>query len=63
MELSADRVAFVGHDTEELAGAARVGMSTIAFNYDTNAKADVFITRFEELLRLAGPLSPEIGRG
>ena len=61
--LSADRVAFVGHDTEELAGAAGVGMATIAFNYDTDAKADVFITRFEELFPLVGPSASQPGRG
>ena len=63
MELSADRVAFVGHDSEELAGAAGVGMATIAFNYDTDAKADVFITRFEEILPLVGPSASQPGRG
>lgn len=54
MELPADSVAFVGHDSEELAGASRVGMPTIAFNYDAGARADVFLTRFEELLELVG---------
>ena len=63
MELPADRVAFVGHDAEELAGAAAVGMSTIAFNHDPAAKADVFIARFEQLLPLAGPKLPQAGRG
>jgi len=63
MERTAEQVAFVGHDAEELAGAARVGMSTIAFNYDPNAKADVFIGRFEELLDLIGRSSPQAGRG
>jgi HAD superfamily hydrolase (TIGR01509 family) len=42
--------AFVGHDTDELAGAAAVGMQTVAFNFDPDARADVFIGRFEELL-------------
>jgi len=63
MGLSADQVAFVGHDAEELAGAAGVGMSTIAFNYDPHAKADVFIARFEELLQVASPSLPQPGRG
>ena len=63
MQRSADRVAFVGHDTEELAGAAGVGMATIAFNYDVDAKADVFITRFEELLGLVGLSASPAGRG
>jgi HAD superfamily hydrolase (TIGR01509 family) len=63
MELAAERVAFVGHDAEELAGAAAVGMATIAFNHDPDAKADVFIARFEQLLPLVSPLSPQVGRG
>ena len=41
-------------NSEELAGASRVGMPTIAFNYDAGARADVFLTRFEELLELVG---------
>ena len=49
MKLSAPQVAFLGHDTAELAGAAAVGMATIAFNFEPDARADVFIARFEEL--------------
>ena len=45
----ARQTAFVGHDSEELSGAADVGMSTIAFNFDADARADVFIARFEQL--------------
>ena len=63
MELPSDRAAFVGHDAEELLGAAGVGMATIAFNYDPDAEADVFINRFEELLPLVGPFGSQPGRG
>ena len=49
MRLSPLQVAFVGHATAELAGAAAVGMATIAFNFEPDAQADVFIARFEEL--------------
>jgi HAD superfamily hydrolase (TIGR01509 family) len=63
MGLSADQVAFVGHDAEELAGAARVGMPTIAFNHDADAEADVFLTRFCELFALVRPSASQIGRG
>jgi HAD superfamily hydrolase (TIGR01509 family) len=52
MNLDAAEVAFVGHDTAELDGARRVGMQTIAFNFDRDAQADVFIARFEELVEL-----------
>ena len=49
MKLPAEQVAFVGHDTAELAGAAAIGMPTIAFNFDRDAHADVYLARFEEL--------------
>ena len=63
MELPADRIVFVGHDAEELAGAKRAGMSTIAFNSDPLAEADVFLSRFDELLALIGQPLPQAGRG
>jgi HAD superfamily hydrolase (TIGR01509 family) len=50
--LRADRAAFVGHDAEELAGAAAVGMHPIAFNYDAQAIAVAYIERFDELGQL-----------
>jgi FMN phosphatase YigB (HAD superfamily) len=40
-------------DTEpELAGARAVGMQTVAFNYDQDARADCFIENFSDLLHL-----------
>lgn len=62
MELSAEQVAFVGHDPAELAGATRAGMATVAFNFGPDAKADMFINRFEQLLSLVGP-PLKAGRG
>ncbi len=56
MRLPPEQVAFVGHDSQELAGAAGVGMQTIAFNFDPEAHADVYLVRFDELLELASPL-------
>jgi FMN phosphatase YigB (HAD superfamily) len=53
MRLPPEQVAFVGHDSQELAGAAGVGMQTIAFNFDPEAQADVYLVRFDELLQLA----------
>lgn len=55
MGLTMPRVAFVGHDAEELAGAAAAGMPTIAFNYEPAARADVYLERFDELLAMASP--------
>jgi HAD superfamily hydrolase (TIGR01509 family) len=52
MRMDRDRVAYVGHDAEELAGAARFGLTTIAFNYDQESQADVYLHRFEGLLDL-----------
>ncbi|MEA1952538.1 MAG: HAD-IA family hydrolase [Planctomycetota bacterium] len=51
MGATASESAFVGHDAGELAGARAVGMRTIAFNFDPEAQADVYIARFEELIQ------------
>lgn len=50
--LAVSELAFVGHDTEELEGALAAGMSTIAFNYGQDARADVFLDRFEQLIQV-----------
>lgn len=50
MRLDAGRVAFVGHDTDELAGAKAIGMQTIAFNHDDDARADLYLEHFDQLL-------------
>jgi HAD superfamily hydrolase (TIGR01509 family) len=50
MHLRPEQTAFVGHDAEELAGARAVSLRTLAFNYEPGAKADRYLTRFEELL-------------
>jgi len=44
---------FVGHKTHELDGARAVGLKTIAFNYDADAQADVFIEDFRDLLSVS----------
>ncbi len=41
---------FVGHKTSELEGARAIGLKTIAFNYDADARADVYLDKFEDLL-------------
>jgi putative hydrolase of the HAD superfamily len=50
--VSAEQAAFVGHCGYELDGARAVGMRTIAFNYEQQAKADFFIERFADLLNV-----------
>ncbi|MHB1037408.1 MAG: HAD family hydrolase [Pirellulales bacterium] len=57
MELEAREVAFVGHDADELAGAAAVGMRTIAYNQDPDAQADLCIERFLEIVDMVGDLN------
>lgn len=50
MHMDASQVAFVGHDTIELHGAAEAGLSTIAINHAIDAKADIYLDRIEQLL-------------
>jgi len=45
-------IAFVGHDARELRGAAAMGLATFAFNSDRDARADVYLQRFEDLIEL-----------
>ena len=52
LQLPAAEVAFVGHDARELRGAAVQGLATIAFNSDRDARADVYLQRFEDLIEL-----------
>jgi len=52
MQLPAADTGFVGHDARELRGAKIQGLSTIAFNGDRDARADVYLQRFEDLLEL-----------
>ncbi len=54
MGMRAEQVAFVGHDADELAGAKAAGLRTLAFNFEPGAKADRYLTRFEDLLDYAG---------
>jgi HAD superfamily hydrolase (TIGR01509 family) len=56
--LSAHQAVFVGHSQEELDGAGALGMKTIAFNYEKFTRADYYIERFEDLLKVT-TLSPE----
>lgn len=49
LQLAPARTAFVGHDAEELRGARRCGLATIAFNYDRDASADCRIAHFQDL--------------
>ena len=57
MRLPPHRVAFVGHNAVELAGAAALGMTTVAFNGDADARANLVLDRFEDLLQVAAPMT------
>ncbi len=48
--LEKNECAFVGHDYDELLGAKNIQLNSIAFNYEPNAVADVYIAQFSELL-------------
>ena len=48
--LAAERVVYVGHDAQHLAGAKAVGLWTIAFNHEPAATADMHLARFDDLL-------------
>jgi FMN phosphatase YigB (HAD superfamily) len=60
MGLPAEEVAFVGHDAAELAGASAAGMFTVAFNFPSDARADVYLSRLEELLAVLAAASPPL---
>jgi putative hydrolase of the HAD superfamily len=50
--IQASEAIFVGHKKTELDGAKAVGMYTIAFNYEKDALADVYIQDFRDLLKV-----------
>lgn len=52
LNLPGHAVAFVGHDTRELAAASSLGMPSVAFNYDRDARADFYCWQFSELLEV-----------
>lgn len=51
-----DEALFVGHKKSELDGARAVGLGTIAFNYEDQAQADVYIEHFSGLVRAVSEL-------
>ena len=61
LNVSADQAVFVGHKSSELAGAQAVGMHTVAFNFDADAKADITIEHFSELANIAVRFGQPIG--
>lgn len=47
-----ERTAFVGHVADELDGAGRLGMITVAFNHEPGARADFYAARFCDIVHL-----------
>ena len=52
MELAAEEVVFVGHDPNELSGAASVGMQTAAVSHPHGTSADAHLSSIEAILDL-----------
>ena len=57
IELPLTQCAFVGHDIDELKGALKLGLFTIAYNYHKDAPASIYIKDFTELDRIASQYS------
>lgn len=49
----AEEAVFVGHDASEIQGAENVGLATVAFNYDNDAHADLYVEHFTDLPTLS----------
>ena len=50
--INSNQAVFVGHKAIELEGARKVGMITVAFNYENGANADFYIKDFSEIADL-----------
>lgn len=50
--LTPSESAFVGHDAEELEGARKAGMATVAVNHDPGIKADYYARSLVDLLNV-----------
>ncbi len=49
----ADEAVFVGHKITELDGASQVGLVTVAFNYEPDARADFFVESFCDIPKVS----------
>lgn len=58
MGLSPQQVAFVGHDCDELAGAAAAGLTTIAINYCHGTVANIYLDNFHQLASIVDHRAP-----
>jgi len=58
LDLSAPYAAFVGHATDELEGARAVGLVTVAYNFEPDARANYYMRHFSDLLDLSMAIVP-----
>lgn len=63
LRLDANDAAFVGHDAQELAGAATSGLWTIAVNHEADAEADIELERFEQLVQVVNYRTAQVLAG
>jgi phosphoglycolate phosphatase-like HAD superfamily hydrolase len=63
LRLSADEVAFLGHDASDLDGAARAGLATIGFQFRGVTSTDARIACFGDLLTVLGADQPLAAAG
>jgi HAD superfamily hydrolase (TIGR01509 family) len=55
------RTAFVGHAAEELDGAARLGMVSVAFNHEPGARAEWYAARFCDVVQIVNAAGNRAG--
>ena len=63
LRLPPQRVAYVGHDSIELDGAAALGLPTMAVNYECHVRADIYLDRIDQLPSLVDAAGPRILAG
>lgn len=55
LHLPPNATAYIGKKEDELRGAAKAGLTTIAINYEPGTRADILIDRFDQLPRAIWP--------
>jgi FMN phosphatase YigB (HAD superfamily) len=58
--LTPSEAAFVGHDADELEGARKAGMATVAVHYEVGAQADYYARSLVDLLKVPIFLRPRV---
>jgi HAD superfamily hydrolase (TIGR01509 family) len=58
LDAAPEQAAYVGNAADDLDGAERLGLATVAFNHEPGARARFYAARFCELVRLVAEASP-----